>query len=140
MKTIKGIKNIILVFAICICCFLSTSLAGPLHYAVMDGNIDEVEQLIAMGADVNENDSFLFTPLHCAAIIGNKDIAELLIAKGADINAKNQYDATPLHKALDAVEPLNNVLDNNHKAVVLLLVNKGADVNSIGYTLLLHCT
>ncbi len=68
----------------------------PLHAAVLSGDKDEPEVLLADGADVNVKDFFQSTPLHWVAILGHKDVAELLLANGADVNAKDKDGLTPL--------------------------------------------
>ena len=62
---------------------LSTAHAGPLHDATMKGNIDQVEGLIAKGADVNAKGSDGRTPLHIAAGNGHSHMVKLLKRHGA---------------------------------------------------------
>jgi cytohesin len=96
------------------------AMEDPILDATSAGNVEQVRQLIAKGADVNAirviNGS---TPLHLAASNGHKDVAKLLIAKGADVNAKGgdrSLSFTPLHKAAD----------KSHKDVAELLKKHGA--------------
>ena len=69
--------------------------------SVVKGQIEEVKQHLAAGADVNSKDMYteplgidghydVFGKpiLHIAAELGHEEIVEMLIAKGADINAK----------------------------------------------------
>jgi ankyrin repeat protein len=88
----------------------------PLLAAIVTGNKDMTELLIAKGADVNVRGSDGTTPLHAAALLGDKDWVELLIEKGADINAKDSSGRTPLQAAAFSV---------NHKAIAELLSAKG---------------
>ena len=68
--------------------------------AVIDGNVKEVKQRLASGADVNmKDDARGKTPLHFAAGNGQKEIVESLLAAGADVNAKSNEGKTPLHWA-----------------------------------------
>jgi len=78
-----------------------TGLAGPIHDAIMNENIDEVQLQLDAGADVNEENSIGYTPLHYAAGVGRIDILELLIEHGANINATDSSNkgATPLDYA-----------------------------------------
>jgi len=77
-----------------------TGLAGPIHDAVMNGNIDEVQWQLDAGVDVNEESSKGLTPLHYAASAGHNDIVELLIERGANVNATDSgKGATPLDYA-----------------------------------------
>ena len=57
--------------------------------ALVQGNLPEVERLIAAGANVK-------TMLPNAVLSGNKDIVEFLIAKGADVNAQYEGSASAL--------------------------------------------
>ncbi|MEE8216502.1 MAG: ankyrin repeat domain-containing protein, partial [Acidiferrobacterales bacterium] len=64
-----------------------TALAGPLHDAAENGDLDKVKRLIGEGADVNARDDYSLTPLHFSAGAGHTAVVELLIAEGADVNA-----------------------------------------------------
>ena len=99
--------------------FLSLNLsATPLHDAAKNGNVDEVNRLIAAGADVNaKEDEFGATPLHFAS---RDYITEALLAAGADVNAKDNNGHTPLHLA--SFNSLNDI------AAVLLIAD--AEVNA----------
>ena len=69
--------------------------------AAENGNIEDVKQHLAAGADVNAKTPWGRTPLIEAADEGRKEIAELLIANGADVNAKDSNEAwTPLFESL----------------------------------------
>jgi ankyrin repeat protein len=91
---------------------VGTGLAGPIHDAVLDEDIDEVQRQLDAGVDVNEENSIGYTPLHYAAGVGRIDIVELLIKHGANINATDSVKgATPLDYAhwkgqLEAIETL----------------------------------
>lgn len=77
-----------------------TGLAGPIHDAVKNGNIDEVQWQLDAGVDVNEESSNGLTPLHYAASAGHNDIVELLIKRGANVNATDSgKGGTPLDYA-----------------------------------------
>ena len=79
---------------------VGTGLAGPIHDAIMTGNIDEVQWQLDAGVDVNEESSKGLTPLHYAASAGHNDIVELLIERGANVNATDSgKGATPLDYA-----------------------------------------
>ena len=77
-----------------------TVLAGPIHDAVMNGDIDEVQWQLDAGVDVNEESSNGLTTLHYAASAGHNDIVELLIERGANVNATDSgKGGTPLDYA-----------------------------------------
>jgi formylglycine-generating enzyme required for sulfatase activity/ankyrin repeat protein len=96
--------------------------------AVSGGSKDEVESLIAAGADINGKNKDGFTPLHTAVILNRMEMAELLIAKGAEVNAKDDaFGKTPLHYAAS----------QGFREMVELLIAKGANINAkdqFGYT------
>ena len=71
--------------------------------AIARGDIKEVKQHLATGADVNAKNKVGGTHLHFAALEGRKEIVELLIAKGADVNAKDGTGRSPLDSADDSV-------------------------------------
>ena len=57
----------------------------PLMIAAQDGNIAEVERLLAAGADVNVNGIY-GTALMMACRSGYIETVELLISSGSDVN------------------------------------------------------
>lgn len=111
----KNMKRVLFaVMAICLTVpGMAQSLGQQLSDAVRDGNLQQVQQLITVGVDVNEKDSELYTALHyaCGCLVQspNFEIARLLIANGADVNAKGfysnkPYGATPLHCAVKSLD------------------------------------
>ena len=126
----------------------------PLHEAAEDGDVSEVKQLLAKGAEVNAKTSDGYTPLHTAAMFGHLDVMKALIAKGAEVDAKTEDGETPLHQAarwgnLDVVKellykgaevdakdkygswtPLHLAAKNGHLDVVKELLYKGAEVDA----------
>ncbi len=97
------------------------ALAGPLHEAVETGDIDQVKQAIAEGADVNQEDSAFGTPLFLAASRGHAAIAVLLIENGADVSMED---------LLLGWRPLHGAASAGHLDVVEILIEHGADVNA----------
>jgi uncharacterized protein len=66
-----------------------------LHAAVIRGASDDIEILVAAGADVNAVGDLGNTPLHHAASRGLELVAERLIQRGANPSAKNEFGQTP---------------------------------------------
>jgi cytochrome c2 len=132
--------------------FTSSAFAGPLGDAAKEGDVAEIERLLAAGTDANEDDP-MASPLHWAAMNGHADAVVLLAAGGAELDAPSKV-GLPLHAAarfdrVDAVRallaaganpnardgdgytPLMRAVANNRIAVVEALIAGGADVNAI---------
>jgi peptidoglycan/LPS O-acetylase OafA/YrhL len=62
----------------------------PLGWAVLRGDADLVQMLLARGAQVNAGNRDGSTPLHSAAFVGRHDLATLLLTHGADAKIRNQ--------------------------------------------------
>lgn len=98
-----------------------------LHSALLQQKPNEVERLIAEGADVNATIENGYTPLHLAAGRRDAPLIEVLLKHGANVNAADQRGATPLHSAVLAGDT----------TVVRMLLNHGADINAtteVGHT------
>jgi TonB family protein len=98
---------------------------GTIHEAAKNGDLADVKNHLARGANVNAKNEWGQTPLFLAATKGNKDVAELLIAKGADVNAKDIAGATTLYLAV-----AKGLGHKDLAELVELLIAKGADVNA----------
>ena len=77
-----------------------------LFAAVAEGNLEQVQQFISEGADLEERDSHERTPLLVAAHLSFDDVASVLLEAGADSNALDQqrYD-------LITIAAVNNDVD-----------------------------
>jgi ankyrin repeat protein len=134
------------------------AFAGPIHDAARKGDLKKVQALIqADPTVVNSKDNMGDTPLHVAALHGEVAVAQALIAAGADVNAKNSagpftpdnlWGVISSNNHQDPVSllyvhgvnqadmkngytPLDMAAFSVHyKAMVQLLVSKGADVNA----------
>jgi len=71
----------------------------PLHWAVVNGDIKNVQEILMQGADVRAKAEEDWTALHWAAFMGHTDIAKVLYAHGADLGATDQFNATSLECA-----------------------------------------
>jgi glutaminase len=76
-----------------------------LCWAASNGDIFEVQQLIARGVDINLPDYDGRTALHLASSEGHIKVVELLLLKGANVNAKDRWGNTPKE---DAIRNQNN--------------------------------
>jgi uncharacterized protein len=72
---------------------------SDLHYAARDGNLAEVELLLAQGADVNLQDKQGWAPLHFAAQASSVDVARYLVKHGATVDLEDTFGNTPLARA-----------------------------------------
>ncbi|XP_050966820.1 ankyrin repeat domain-containing protein 31 [Labeo rohita] len=88
-----------------------------LHLAVMKGDIEDVKDLITVGASVNIADYAGWTPLHEAVQRNMYDVTEILLKAGAEINCKGHNGITPLHDAIQC----------QYYKIVDLLLKYGAD-------------
>jgi TolB-like protein/ankyrin repeat protein/class 3 adenylate cyclase len=136
---------------------LGRNLYTPLSMAARNGHLAMAELLISKGADVNAVDGVGATSLHEAAYTGDTEMVKLLIANGANINASIERGAYPGQKALHAAAfggqtqvaelllekgadleatdqygytPLRRAVDQSQLAMVQLLINRGADINT----------
>ena len=132
----------------------TVSEAGSLLTAIQQDDLSQVEQEIANGADVTQEDMFLGAPIVLAAILGNAKIVELLLEHGALVQIEDHVIGTPLHAAavnghLNVVKiliehgsnieaerasngetPLHAAAEGGNREVVSLLISLGADVNA----------
>jgi ankyrin repeat protein len=91
-------------------------------YGGSDGG-DVVRALAHSGANVNANDGVKHcTALHMAARRGNLEIAKALLDCRADIDARDSLGDTPLRRSVNC----------DKIRVASLLLQRGADVRSIG--------
>ena len=77
------------------------STATSIHKAVIEEDIEAVNNSLEAGIDINTKDEKGWAPMHLVAISGNKVIAELLLRKGANVNERTDSGWTPLHLADD---------------------------------------
>lgn len=99
---------------------LKNKLHRDLMLAIQNENIEKVRTMIECGSDVNKSGK----PLNAAAALGNIPIASLLLAHGAEIDARDQrLNTTPLLRATF----------NCHAPMALFLIEKGANLDTVGY-------
>lgn len=95
-----------------------------LHKAAHEGNLEQVEKLIAAGVDLEERDPHQRTAFHIAGFGGNIEIMRRLAKAGADVNAyeKGVYDVVTIAAVANDVETMK---------VALELGNRSDNVTSI---------
>jgi hypothetical protein len=71
-----------------------------LHFAIVGGNQDLLESLLAGGAEVNPLGSAV-TPLHSAVAAGCAEAIKRLLGAGADVDVVDSFGATPMDWAID---------------------------------------
>jgi uncharacterized protein len=84
-------------------------------------NLNLVQDLITMGADINWYDEkdYNYTPLHAASSRNRPEIVKMLIDAGAELNVQTSGGLTPLHRTI----PMSN------SEVAKILIDAGADLN-----------
>ncbi|MCK9619035.1 MAG: ankyrin repeat domain-containing protein [Methylobacter sp.] len=88
---------------------------SPFHMACFRGDIDDVNIMIAAGADLNLYGDIGDTPLHYAVRMQREVVVEALLAAGAVPDLKNDYGDTPLDIAK---------IEGNQKIISLLSAKK----------------
>lgn len=73
----------------------------PLHRAVLDQDLKQVQALLSQGAVTEVKDKDGNTPLHLAVLANQRPMAQVLLQQGADPNNRNYLAAAPLHLAVD---------------------------------------
>lgn len=96
-----------------------------LHRAADDGDLAEIERLVAAGYDVNLFDDMGRTPLHYAAVGGRLEAIVALLGHGALVNANDE--------ATISETPLALAVQETSVDAVRLLLNAGADPDIVGW-------
>ncbi|TGK24122.1 ankyrin repeat domain-containing protein [Leptospira yasudae] len=90
------------------------------------GDLEEVKKIVSSSADsINSFSKDGWSALHLAAYFGHLEVAKFLISSGADLSltskSKLSFGNTALHSAVAT----------GKKAIVELLLEKGADANAL---------
>ena len=88
--------------------------------SAFNGNLAQVEAMVAKGADVNLAGPKERTPLILAASNGHQSVVEFLVNKGADVNARDGSGQSPLLLASK----------RSFNETAKFLIEHGADVNA----------
>lgn len=90
----------------------------PLHYAIINKNLENVCYLVKHGASLDSGD---YMPLYLAAETNQIEMAELFLKQNKDIvNAISKNGVTALHVSAF----------NGHLEMVKLLIKNGINVNA----------
>jgi hypothetical protein len=101
---------------------VQAELNQRLRDAAEDGDLEELEDLLAQGADPMSSGANGWTILHWAASNAHVAVAERLLQVGADVEARANDGGTPLMSACCRH-------DDNHQLIEVLLAH-GADVRA----------
>ena len=105
----------------------------PLHHACGRGNYEAARVLIQRGAHVNSCSGVSLTPICVAAMRGCNSIITLLLEAGANVDGCAEFCRSGAHgsgcAAFCRFSPLYWACGEDHHNTVILLVEKGADVN-----------
>jgi ankyrin repeat protein len=105
-----------------------------LMWAAVEGHAPIVKLLIDNGASISTVSKRGFTPLMFAVRGGRLEVIETLVEAGADVNVETPVlPASPAglsyQLGADPIRPLPLAIANNHAAVALYLLEKGANPN-----------
>lgn len=118
--SITAITVISSLLALSACSYNPT--ADLTHAGAFD-KVEYLEQYIAKGADVNEQDKSGDTALMNAVLFGNLSSVKYLITKGANVRLKNKSGET-------AMSNFGNSEKKGSEEILRLLLAKGANVNA----------
>jgi len=77
----------------------------PLHIACGRNSLQEVADLLALGAEVNVRGDRGFTPVQMAIQQGSAEMTGLLLKHGADLDVKDDHDCTARQEAAFSTVP-----------------------------------
>ena len=108
-------------------------------FAAMFGPPELTNEMIELGASLEHQDKLGFTPLISASLLGYPQAVDELLKKGAKIEARNYDGQTALLISVlglavnqgDTSAVADNRWHNNWQEVIALLLQRGADVNTV---------
>ncbi|CCG81907.2 Ankyrin repeat protein nuc-2 [Taphrina deformans PYCC 5710] len=98
---------------------LDHNVSTPLHYAILQNNLETVRLLLTYGAQVNPKGESEYVPLSMACSQGNPDMVKLLLEHGAQ-TVYNSEGLLPLHLVARA----------GHAGLCALLCSFGSDIEA----------
>lgn len=98
--------------------------------STLNGDLNQVKECLAQGANVNfNNDEHYSPPIVATAIKGHLEIAKLLIENGANVNATSDYGSEKQYYSTALIESAYKG-HLRHLEIAKLLIEHGADVNA----------
>ncbi|KAM9817380.1 LOW QUALITY PROTEIN: putative palmitoyltransferase ZDHHC13 [Neosynchiropus ocellatus] len=104
----------------------------PLHWAIRQGHLPMVIQLIRYGADPSIADGEGYRALHLAVLFQHMAIAAYLMAKGQEVDGPDLNGQTPLMLAAQKIigpEPTNFLIKNNASVSAVDKVNRNTPLH-----------
>jgi ankyrin repeat protein len=97
----------------------STDLGPDFRAACWNGNLPEVQRLLAAGAPLEDRDKYLRTPLFLACHNGNAEVVKFLLDHGARADVVNDHEDTTIGQACEF----------GHLEAAKLILVAGAGIN-----------
>lgn len=104
----------------------------PLHWAIRQGHLSMVIQLLRYGADPSLADGEGYRSLHLAILFQHMPIAAYLMAKGQEVDGPDSNGQTPLMLAAQKIigpEPTNFLIKCNASASAVDKVNRNTPLH-----------
>lgn len=104
----------------------------PLHWAIRQGHLPMVIQLMRYGADPSIADGEGYRALHLAILFQHMAIAAYLMAKGQEVDGPDCNGQTPLMLAAQKIigpEPTNFLIKNNASVSAVDKVNRNTPLH-----------
>uniref|UniRef100_A0A8C6NKZ8 Palmitoyltransferase n=1 Tax=Nothobranchius furzeri TaxID=105023 RepID=A0A8C6NKZ8_NOTFU len=106
--------------------------SSPLHWAIRQGHLPMVIQLMRYGADPSITDGEGYRALHLAILFQHMAIAAYLMAKGQEVDLPDCNGQTPLMLAAQKIigpEPTNFLIKNNASVNAVDKVNRNTPLH-----------
>ncbi|XP_041846504.1 putative palmitoyltransferase ZDHHC13 isoform X1 [Melanotaenia boesemani] len=104
----------------------------PLHWAIRQGHLPMVIQLLRYGADLSLADGEGYHALHLAILFQHMAVAAYLMAKGQEVDGPDSNGQTPLMLAAQKIigpEPTNFLIKNNASVSAVDKVNRNTPLH-----------
>lgn len=95
-----------------------SQVSKDMRKACSVGDLEKVEELVSMGANINLGNYIPEMPLYIASSKGYLNIVKYLLAQGANVQSRGYYGSS-----------LSAASAKGHLDIVIALLNNGADVH-----------